>query len=280
MKKNNDALRPDSRCRMVLAAAVLATAAAASGAHAAPFTLTFGDPDAATTTVLYSLVSATQPSYSLSAQIVFDLTAITASAATFAVTVTNTTAPNTPNKNRLVSFGIDDINPSITGTSITNDTTEATWKSFVDMNFPGGFGTLELCAIGNKNAQNCSGGGNGGLGEGETDSFTWILYGTFGAAPTISFTSPIPIRFQSIDPSLWGDDSITFDALSPQVPPVMPPGEPPVAQPPVAQPPTSEPPVAPPSEEPLRVPEPGSAMLVGLGLLGAALARRRQSRRT
>ena len=288
MKKNNDALKRVPPGRMRLAAIALAIAGASSGAQAAPFTLTFSDPSADPTTVFYSRVSETQPSYSLSAQIVFDLTGITEDTATFAVTVTNTTPSATPGANRLVSFGIDDINPNITGSSVTNDTTGVTWRSFVDTNFPGGFGTLELCAIGNKNAQNCSGGGNGGLDEGYVDSFTWVLYGMFGATPTIRFNSPIPIRFQSLDGSLWGGaTSITFDALAPQVPST-PPGEPPVVEPPVVEPPVVEPPVVveppttwppatPPSEQPQQVPEPGSAMLVGLGLLGAALLRRRQS---
>jgi len=152
-------------------------------------TMTSGD----TATILWGGI---YDGATLSASATFTLTTLSETEALFQVSVANTTAAGQPGRNRLVSFGITDISPDITGAFVTNDdvtaTGDDTWIASMDTTFPG-FRAVELCIWAGRN---CSGGGTAGLVEGESDSFELLLRGTF--AGEISLGEPFPSKWQSV----------------------------------------------------------------------------------
>ena len=129
---------------------------------------------------------------SLHARVEFNLLSLNSTTAIFDVAVRNLTASNQPGQNRFVSFGVGDVSPNVSGVTVANDGSGASWSVSRNTTFPD-FSFIELCVwAGN----NCSGGGNGGLGEGETDFFRLTLTGTF--AETISFGEPFAGRWQAV----------------------------------------------------------------------------------
>ena len=121
---------------------------------------------------------------------------------TLAVTVslTNTSAIGGQGGERLVgfAFGIDP-NAATIGFSDSNDggLWNATWASgALAANVPG----VEICAFG---GSNCSGGSNGGIYAGASDTFTILLGGNWGSSINID---PIGLRYQT------GYGSFTFGA--------------------------------------------------------------------
>lgn len=186
-----------------------------------------------TSSVLYST---TQDGATLSATVTFTLNALTAAQAIFGVEVSNNSFG--PGNNRLMSFGIDIVSPTLISSAANGG-----WDATRNTNFPT-FQTVDLCIW---DGSNCSGGGNQGVGEGQTESFALTL-GTTGNFLTngISFTSPYAVKFQSV--GTVGDSSEFAGCI-----------------------------VGTPNCGPTQVPEPASIALVGLGLLGAALARRRKA---
>jgi hypothetical protein len=143
-----------------------------------------------------------------------------------------------PGANRLTSFGIDIVSPALTFASANGG-----WDATRNTNFPS-FGTVNLCIW---DGSNCSGGASQGVGEGLTESFDLSLR-TAGNFLTngVSFTSPYAVKFQSVGNQ---NGSIEFTGCI----------------------------VGTPGCGPTQVPEPASIALVGLGLLGAAIARRRKA---
>lgn len=143
-----------------------------------------------------------------------------------------------PGTNRLVSFGIDIVSPALNFASANGG-----WDATRNTNFPA-FQTVDLCIW---DGSNCSGGGNQGVGEAQKEIFALTL-GTAGNFLTngVSFTSPYAVKFQSVGTR---GSSIEFAGCI----------------------------VGTPNCGPNQVPEPASIALVGLGLLGAALARRRKA---
>lgn len=143
-----------------------------------------------------------------------------------------------PGTNRLMSFGIDVVSPAL-NFALAN----SGWDATRNTNFPS-FQTVDLCIW---DGSSCSGGGNQGVGEGQMESFALTL-GTAGnfLANGVSFTSPYAAKFQSVG---TGGDSFEFAGCI----------------------------VGTPNCGPNQVPEPASIALVGLGLIGAALARRRKA---
>lgn len=184
------------------------------------------------------LFSTTQDGATLSVTVDFTLTAWTATNATFAVHVANDSSG--PGKNTLTSIGIDIVSPSITKATATGD-----WKGTkLNTTLPG-FQNVDLCLYA---GNNCSGGGNAGLGELKAADFVLTLT-TAGNFLTngITFENPFDAKFQSVgngggSHEFAGCISGTLNCGG-----------------------TTK-----------QVPEPASITLVGLGLLGAALARRRK----
>lgn len=156
---------------------------------------------------------------------------------TLTVSLANTSAVGGQGGERLVGFAFG-IDPNATGTVGFQDAADggmvsASWASgALASNVRG----VEVCAFG---GVNCSGGSNGGIFAGTSDTFRILLSGTWGSSVNID---PIGLRYQT------GYGSFTFASNSS-------------------------------SSSSGNLPEPASASLVGLGLglLGLGFARRRKS---
>jgi hypothetical protein len=186
-----------------------------------------------TSSILYST---TQDGATLSATVKFTLDALTATQAVFGVQVSNNSSG--PGTNRLVSFGIDIVSPSLNFASASGG-----WDATRNTNFPD-FQTVDLCIW---DVNGCAGGGNQGVGVGQAQAFALTLETTGNFLTNgISFTSPYAAKFQSV--GTQGNSSEFAGCI-----------------------------VGTPDCGPAQVPEPASLALVGLGLLGAALARHRKA---
>lgn len=184
------------------------------------------------------LFSTTRDGATLSVTVDFTLTAWTATSATFAVHVANDSSGL--GKNTLTSIGIDIISPAITKATATGDWTGT--KLYTTLP---GFQQVDLCLYA---GNNCSGGGNSGLGASKTADFVLALT-TSGNFLTngITFENPFGVKLQSVGN---GGGSYEFAGCISGTPNC--------------------------GGTTTQVPEPASIALVGLGLLGAALARRRK----
>lgn len=132
----------------------------------------------------------TRDGASLNATVQFTLLSWTATTATFSTIVTN--ASSGPGTNRLMSFGIATVTPTLTGASTNN----ASWSAGVNQTLPS-FQNVNLCIW---DSNNCSGGNiNNGLGEGAAASFNLMLT-TSGNFMTsgITFADPYGIKFQDV----------------------------------------------------------------------------------
>jgi MYXO-CTERM domain-containing protein len=133
--------------------------------------------------------------------------------------------------NRLTSFGFG-IDPNATGVSFVDSNdgglVNASMSSIPSLS------TIEICAFG---GPNCSGGGNGGILGGGSDSFAILLAGTWGSSVNID---PIGFKYQT------GAGSFEFTTASSS------------------------------SGTTVSEPGPGTLSLLGLGLLGAAFGLRRK----
>lgn len=221
--------------------AILAGVALSTVANATSFT--FGTTgDTLKTYYNYSIDGAT-----IDAEIDYVLSTLTSTSATIAVTVTNNSSG--PGTNRIVSFGIDTIAPTLTSVS-DSGTDAASWGESLATNFPG-FQKVDLCAwAGN----NCSGGANAGVLEGGSSSFNLILgYNTITSPFSITFNSPFPTKWQAVGNhgNSWELDASTTSVC------------------------TTDCGVTPPQI----IPEPGTLALFGLGViaLGAFSLRQRRA---
>lgn len=90
--------------------------------------------------------------------------------------------------NRLTAFGFG-ISPNATSVSFSDANDNRIINASLD-NIPS-LKSIEVCAFG---GPNCSGGGNGGIDGGESDSFSLTLAGTWGDAITID---PVGFKYQT-----------------------------------------------------------------------------------
>jgi len=90
--------------------------------------------------------------------------------------------------NRLTSFGFG-IDPNATGVSFSDAADGGMIDASLD-SIPS-LATIEVCAWG---GQNCSGGGNGGINGGSSDSFSLVLTGAWGTSVDIA---PIGFKYQT-----------------------------------------------------------------------------------
>lgn len=133
---------------------------------------------------------------------------------------------------RLTSFGFG-INPDATSVSFSDAADDGMINASLD-SIPS-LATIEVCAYG---GPNCSGGGNGGIFGGGSDSFSLILAGTWGTSVDIA---PIGFKYQT--------DAGSFEFTSND-----------------------------PGPGPNPIPEPMALSLFGLGVAGLGLVSRRRRR--
>ncbi len=217
------------------AIALCCSLAGIGSAHADP--ILFNNVDD-TGSILYAT---TWQGASLSASVQFTLTSLSAQQAVFSVLVANNSSG--PGKNTLTSFGIDVVTPTL-----QNATASGVWGAGTNVTLPG-FQKVDLCMW---PGNNCSGGSNAGLDEGEISQFTLTLTtkGSF-LSNGISFETPYGVKFQTVG---TGGKSYDFAGCN-----------------------AGTPGCGGSSLVPSQVPEPASIALLGLGLLGATLARRRKA---
>lgn len=149
------------------------------------------------------------------------------------ITLNNTSAIGGQGGERLTGFAFG-IDPNATGTPGFVDANDGGMvaASFASGALAANVQGVEICAFG---GQNCSGGSNGGIFAGGTDTFTVLLLGSWGSSVDIA---PLGVRYQT------GYGSFTFDV----------PGG---------------------GGGGGKLPEPGTLGLLGLGVLGLAAFRRR-----
>lgn len=121
---------------------------------------------------------------------VMTVSGFNSSTLTVTISLTNNADLGGNGGERLTAFGFG-IDPNATGASFS----DANDGGMVDAGFgfiPGFNGQVEVCAWG---GSNCSGGGSGGIfGASGTDTFSIILTGTWGNSVTIE---PIALKYQT-----------------------------------------------------------------------------------
>lgn len=124
----------------------------------------------------------------LTASTTFTLTGISGNQYTFGYSVSNTSTD--PIDSRVSSFGFN-TDPTITGANSTGAFSYTT----LDGSYPNGIGAIDVC-FKDANTGSCSGGGSGGLTDGQTGTGTFTL--SFSSPVTSLELSDFYVRYQSI----------------------------------------------------------------------------------
>lgn len=124
----------------------------------------------------------------LTASTTFTLTGINGNQYTFNYSLTNTTSD--PVNSRVSSFGFN-TNPDITGASSTGAFSYTTLNS----SYPNGIGAIDVC-FKDASTGSCSGGGSGGLADGQTGTGTFTL--SFAQPVSSLSLSDFYVRYQSV----------------------------------------------------------------------------------
>ncbi|HKT86129.1 MAG TPA: cistern family PEP-CTERM protein [Novosphingobium sp.] len=172
----------------------------------------------------------------LTSQATFTLTSITSNSYVFDYSLANTTSGSLDSRVSSFAFNVD---PTISGASSTG----AFSYAVLDSNYPNGIGSVDVCFKGG--ASNSCGGNSGGVADGQTGTGTLTL--SFASAPDAITLSDFFDRYQSISgagkvTSASGSGTITSSSSSGGT----------------------------------SVPEPGMIGILGLGLIGIAVARSRR----
>lgn len=169
-------------------ATVVVAAAAGLGAAPSQAAFTF-DSAGDSITTLYEYAYA--PGTFLSASITYTLQSVAGNAATFAVSVSNTTAAGQTGTNRLTSFGVGVITPDLSGTQIDNSSIFTVKNGgAVDSNV----GWVDFCATA---ASSCAGTTSGGVSEAQTHNFNMTLRFVSNITSSgVVFDEPFYVRYQ------------------------------------------------------------------------------------
>lgn len=168
---------------------LLVAAAAGLGAGQSQAAFTF-DSAGDSITTLYEYAYA--PGTFLSASITYTLQSLSGSNATFAVSVSNTTAASQTGTNRLTSFGVGIITPDLAGTQIDNSSIFTVKDGgAVD----GNVGVVDFCAA-SGTAAGCAGSSWFGVSEAQTHAFNMTLRFVSTVTGGVTFDEPFFVRYQ------------------------------------------------------------------------------------
>lgn len=217
-------------------ALAIAGLAIAAPAAAEPILLDTGSIGESYTITFDGFVNGGPSIDGLSSSLTLTLTGVDSGIYTFSYSLTNTGSTSDTVGSRVAGFAFN------TDPDIVSATSTGTYRyTNTDSNYPNGIGTVDVCFQA-QNTGSCSGGGSGGVFDGQSGSGSLSL--NFGAAPATLTLDDFFVRYQSVS----GVDGVT-SASGRQTS-------------------TSS------SSGGTNVPEPGMVLLFGLGALAIAFGAR------
>ncbi len=183
---------------LVGASAVATTLTLGVASNASAFSISGGSVTGITSadigqsfTVLFDGNVATQDVSGLSSEAVFTLTSFTSSSAVFDIALTNTSSGGISSRVSGLGFDTTPMLDSASSTGVFN-------IAVLDGSFPNQFGSVDVCFKDGGGANNCQGGGSGGVTTGNTGNFEVTLGFAPNSLPPLSLSN-FGVRYQSID---------------------------------------------------------------------------------